>query len=69
MTLIIRMKKTLVPCFSGNYETGRDRCAKLRGGSMILQALVKYYENLENKENCPGRDGVRRKFLMELIYP
>ena len=36
---------------------------------MILQALVKYYEDLEKQGKLPRQDGVRRKFLMELIYP
>lgn len=31
---------------------------------MILQALVKYYEDLENKERFQGEDGAQKKFLM-----
>ena len=34
---------------------------------MILQALVKYYEDLERQEKLPKQGGVRQKFLMESI--
>ena len=31
---------------------------------MILQALVKYYEDWKNKERFQGEDGAQKKFLM-----
>ena len=33
---------------------------------MILQALVKYYEDLAKQQNKVGRDGVRQKYRMRL---
>ena len=45
--------KISVNVFSGGYEAWSYEFAELRGDTMILQALAKYYENLAEEKKVP----------------